>query len=71
MTWSKSKTSAALRYKRHSVSHQAADEMHVAAQPVQLRDGDGATLTASFIECSSKLRAAVDEEDEWSEPVRV
>ena len=35
---------------RHAVSHQTGDEMHVARQAIELRDGDRAALPARFLE---------------------
>jgi hypothetical protein len=42
------------------VSHQTRNEMHVAAQPIELCDGDGAFLAAGLFQCGSELRPAVE-----------
>jgi hypothetical protein len=42
--------------------HQAADEMHVARKPIELRDGDGArpSVSAGLGEGGGQLRAALE-----------
>jgi len=47
-------------YERHAVRHKTANEMHVAAQPVQFRYSHRAALTASLTERRSKLGAPLD-----------
>src|SRR5215216_2296629 len=44
--------------KRHAVGHEAADEVDVTAQAVQLRHSDSAALLASGRERGGKLRTA-------------
>jgi hypothetical protein len=46
-------------YEWHSLCHQAGDEMDVAAQTVELGDGNGATTAASLGERGGKLRSAL------------
>jgi hypothetical protein len=46
-------------YERHAVRHKPANEMHVAAQPVQFRYSHRAALTARLIKRSGKLRASL------------
>jgi hypothetical protein len=41
------------------VSHQAADEVDIAAEPIQFCYGHRAALTAGFAKCSGQLRATV------------
>jgi len=47
--------------KRRLVRHEAADEMHVAREPVELGDGDRARLSvaAGASQCGGELRAAI------------
>ena len=44
----------------HAVSHQAADEVNVATEPVQLCDGHRAPLAPCFAQRSRKLRAPLE-----------
>jgi hypothetical protein len=47
-------------YEWHAVRHEPANEMHVAAQPVQFRYGHWAALTARLTERGSKLGPPLD-----------
>jgi hypothetical protein len=42
------------------VDHETADEMHIAAEVIQLSDGDVAPLFPRCSQCGSKLRPAVE-----------
>ena len=46
-------------HERHLVRHQAGDEMHIARQPVELRDGDGALALARLGERRDELWPAI------------
>jgi hypothetical protein len=47
-------------YERHAVRHKPANEMDVAAQPVQFRYSHRAALTARLVERGSKLGAPLN-----------
>jgi hypothetical protein len=47
-------------HERHAVRHQAANEMHIAAEAIQLSHGHRAPLTARLTQCGSKLWAPLD-----------
>jgi hypothetical protein len=44
----------------HALRHEARDEMHVAAQPIELGHDYGASASARFCERSSELGTAVE-----------